>query len=326
MSSKEQTCATELKSTVFHNLWQIHKFNGAEKKRWISDVFYGYSAHNSGSEVSWHYNLEVTSSDQVYDHERGDWVTDHDTRLSVLVDNCNTSMDATVELDQETTKISGKTTVGSTLGSISISGDKIRNRCLKDKTLTFRLKFTLTEDPVPQDSQLTENYMSLLTNEQLSDVTIQVGPEKFYAQKAILSVRSPVFAAMFQSGMQEAKLNHLVVEDIEPKVFKELLRFIYVGKVERLKEMIHGLLAAADKYALDKLRTICDNHLLGFIEKETVLKTLALADLYHAEELKKQTILFVCKNIKSMKETDWKSYNQTHPDLVAEILSAMTIN
>lgn len=242
--------------------------------------------------------------------------------LSTVIDGCSTPMNASVQFEDE--QISGKTKAGATLGdTLTIDDDTFQ----KNDTLTLRLKFTLIEDPVQQNStQLVDNFMSLLTNEELSDVTIQVGSDMFYAQKAILSVRSPVFAAMFKSGMREAKLNRLVVEDIEPKVFKELLRFIYVGKVQRLKEMAHELLAAADKYALDELRTICGNHLLGFIEKETVLKTLALADFYQAKELKKQAILFVCKNIKSMKGTDWKSYSQTHPDLVAEILSAMEIN
>lgn len=244
--------------------------------------------------------------------------------FSTLIDSCDASLNVEVDLDNGN-KITGLTKPGSTLGQLTLASEVLKNCYLRNDTLTFRLKFSLIEDPVPEDSQLVENFLSLLSNETLSDVTIQVGSEKFYAQKAILSVRSPVFAAMFQSGMQESTQNRLTVDDIKPEVFKEMLRYVYVGKVERLKEMPHELLVAADKYALDRLRKICENHLLGHINKDTVLKTLALADLHHANELKKQSIQFICKNIKSMQGTDWMDYNGAHPDLVAAISSAMTM-
>ncbi|XP_038122835.1 speckle-type POZ protein B-like [Culex quinquefasciatus] len=319
MSTVEQTCITESKSTVFHNLWKIQPFNIAESKKWQSEVFYGYSSHSIGWEVAWHY---VLKRDGPLTYNKGRYSTDFFT-LSTVTDFCSASFNAEVELGNENI-ISGPTKAGMALG-LKIVNNKTIDKYLENNTLTLRLKFALIEDSIPQDSQLVANYTSLLSNEELSDVTIQVGPEKFFAQKAILSVRSPVFAAMFQSGMQESTLNRLIVEDIEPDVFKEMLRFVYVGKVERLREMPHELLAAADKYALDQLRKICETHLLGHINKETVLKTLALADAYHAEELKKQSIQFVCTNIKSMQGTDWKDYNCAHPDLVAAILGAMTI-
>lgn len=311
----EQTWLTVPKSTVFYNLWRIRYFDfgGFSSTHFRSETY-------SGCGVSWHYILDTKF---FMKSKLNSYYVD----LSVFIESSNTSRDARVVLDKETSMISGKTKTGSIFGTISIPYDKVCKYYLKVEleSLELPLKFLLSEDPLEQDPQFVGNYMSLLTNDELSDVTIQVGPETFYAQKAILSVRSPVFAVMFRSGMQEAKLNYLVVEDIEPDVFKELLRFIYVGKVERLTDMAHELLAAAHKYSLDRLRTLCERHLQDHIEKESVLNTLAFADLYQVEELKKQAILFVCKNIQSMKETDWKSYTRNHPDLVAEILSAMAI-
>lgn len=324
MSSKEQNCATESKSTVFHNFWQILQFNSTEGQQWKSDMFYGYSSHSSGCEVAWQYVLVVNKSERTYCNRRGINIMGYSVTFSTLIDSCDASLNVEVDLDNGN-KITGLTKPGSTLGQLTLASEVLKNCYLRNDTLTFRLKFSLIEDPVPEDSQLVENFLSLLSNETLSDVTIQVGSEKFYAQKAILSVRSPVFAAMFQSGMQESTQNRLTVDDIKPEVFKEMLRYVYVGKVERLKEMPHELLVAADKYALDRLRKICENHLLGHINKDTVLKTLALADLHHADELKKQSIQFICKNIKSMQGTDWMDYNGAHPDLVAAILSAMTM-
>ncbi|KAL1397298.1 hypothetical protein pipiens_002542 [Culex pipiens pipiens] len=167
---------------------------------------------------------------------------------------------------------------------------------------------------------------TLLSNEQLADVTILVGQQTFHAQRAILSVRSAVFAAMFQSRMQESTLNQITIVDIEPEVFEQVLKFIYTDKVEGLAKMARDLLASADKYALDHLKNMCEDQLIGTITKETVLQTLALADLYRAQKLKDKAILFICANIKSMKTADWTEFCIANPELAAAIISKMALN
>lgn len=41
--------------------------------------------------------------------------------------------------------------------------------------------------------------------------------------------------------------NRVDIADIEPDVFKEMMRFIYTGKAPNLEKMADNLLAAADK-------------------------------------------------------------------------------
>ena len=64
-----------------------------------------------------------------------------------------------------------------------------------------------------------------------------------------LSIRSPVFAAMFENDMKESKTGRVIIQDICPKVFKQLLQFIYSGLVyEPLTEnTAQSLYVAADK-------------------------------------------------------------------------------
>ncbi|XP_039441366.1 speckle-type POZ protein-like [Culex pipiens pallens] len=324
----ELICKTDCTSTVFHNRWEIAPFDCEQGEQLPSDVFHGYSAHGSDYEVAWHYILEVTESDQVLHHNR--FVKRHAVKITTVIDACNAQLEACVELEPGVYhdnggkyKTFGKTKSGLQFGPIVVSRENYFQFYSLEK-VTFRLKFSIIEYSVPKISEVLENYASLLSNEQLSDVTIHVDQKKFYAQRAILSVRSPVFAAMFQSGMQESALNRIVIEDIEPDVFEEVLRFIYVGKVKGLERMAHELLAAADKYVLDRLRKMCEGHLGRHITQETVLKTLALAGLYHADELKDQAVRFICRNIKTMQSTEWKSFAHAHPDLVADILSAMS--
>ena len=46
------------------------------------------------------------------------------------------------------------------------------------------------------------------------------------------SEESAVFRAMFQTNLTEMQTNTLNIEEIEPAVFAEVLRFIYTDKVE----------------------------------------------------------------------------------------------
>ena len=45
----------------------------------------------------------------------------------------------------------------------------------------------------------------------------------------MLSARSPVFQAMFQSGLEENKAGSVEIGDINPNVMIEMLRYIYSG-------------------------------------------------------------------------------------------------
>ncbi len=57
------------------------------------------------------------------------------------------------------------------------------------------------------------------------------------------------FNAMFEHEMEESKKNRVEINDVDPEVFKEMMRFIYTGKAPNLEKMADNLLAAADKCA-----------------------------------------------------------------------------
>lgn len=71
----------------------------------------------------------------------------------------------------------------------------------------------------------------MLDNEISTDVCFEVGQPggetvKFHAHKYMLIARSPVFEAMFSSGMTECSgpVAKVRVEDIDTDIFKELLK------------------------------------------------------------------------------------------------------
>ena len=59
---------------------------------------------------------------------------------------------------------------------------------------------------------------------------------------------------MFEHDMEEKKNSRVEVKDVDPDVMAEMLRFIYTGRTAALDTMAAELLAAADKYALERLK------------------------------------------------------------------------
>ncbi|XP_016159794.1 PREDICTED: speckle-type POZ protein [Ficedula albicollis] len=112
-------------------------------------------------------------------------------------------------------------------------------------------------------------------------------------QRAILAARSPVFSAMFEHEMEESKKNRVEINDVEPEVFKEMMCFIYTGKAPNLDKMADDLLAAADKYALERLKVMCEDALCSNLSVENAAEILILADLHSADQLKTQAVDFI---------------------------------
>jgi speckle-type POZ protein len=149
-------------------------------------------------------------------------------------------------------------------------------------------------------SNLHQNLGELLQTETGADITFLVCGESFAAHKNILAARSPVFMAEFFGEMKE-KLSHRVeVEGMEAPVFKAMLHFIYTDTVPELDQgpeavsaLAQHLLAAADMYALDRLKMICENKLSAGLTVDTAATTLVLAERHNCSQLKASCIAFI---------------------------------
>ena len=79
------------------------------------------------------------------------------------------------------------------------------------------------------------------------------GDEQTNCTSKILSLRSPVFDAMFKTGMTEVNTGQVVIEDLEETTLGKLLEFIYTGRLTELEDHLDRLLYAADKYQITDL-------------------------------------------------------------------------
>lgn len=185
------------------------------------------------------------------------------------------------------------------------------------------------------ESDIGAHFGMLLENKEGSDITFDVAGEKFHSHKLVLAARSPVFRSEFFDGMDEEK-KEIVITDLEAKVFKALLHFMYRDTLSEDVEndgsssasassvsetLIAKLLAAADKYCLDRLKLMCESHLCKNISVNSVAKILALADEYRATELKAVCLRFAAENLAAVMRSDGFEYlKENCPSLQSELL------
>ncbi|XP_054803079.1 BTB/POZ and MATH domain-containing protein 4-like isoform X2 [Prosopis cineraria] len=178
----------------------------------------------------------------------------------------------------------------------------------------------------------------LLENEEEADVIFSVSGEKFRAHKLVLAARSTVFETELFNRMEEDN-QEIVVTDMKPKVFKALLHFIYKDTLIEDEELFLSqssflpavsdtfaakLLAAAEKYDLPRLKLMCESVLCKDISVDSVSYMLALADRYHATELKSICLKFSAENLVAVMQSDGFEYlKEDCPLLQSELLKTV---
>lgn len=183
---------------------------------------------------------------------------------------------------------------------------------------------TATAGVIPSPpSTLATDLASIQNDPSFSDIAIKTKGRTFKAHRIILAARSPVFRAMFSHNMQESRNNEVVIKDVEPDVMEELLRYIYTNKVNGINRIAKPLLAAADKYALDSLKTVCESALISEMTVDDVADTLVLSDLHGCNHLKEAALATIRRfPEKIVKTTGWLEMIQNSPSLVSEIITS----
>ena len=175
--------------------------------------------------------------------------------------------------------------------------------------------------------QMIEQVGKLFGEKKFSDVKITCGKEVFYCHRSILSVRSPVFAAMFKSDMIENSSRIVDIKDTKPEAVKEMLHFIYHGttSTKNVKdELVWDLLVAADQYQLNLLKNKCEEKMCSTLDVNNSVEMLVLADLHRTFKLRTMSLMLVADNMKTIVNTDvYKEFNARHPDLALEITKAL---
>lgn len=212
---------------------------------------------------------------------------------------------------------------------------------LQNDRLTVECIATVIKElPVPETksfprievppSNMAEHFGSLLETDLGVDVTFSLGAETFPAHKIVLATRSPVFKAELYGPTKEEGMGPITIKDVQPYVFRALLHFIYTDSMPPLddleaddhSEMIRHLLVAADRYAIERLKLICQSFLCENLDVQNVATTLALADQHNYDKLKDACIEYIsCSNEMDdlLSSQGYKNLKRTCPSVVIDL-------
>ncbi|KAL3812714.1 hypothetical protein ACJIZ3_013982 [Penstemon smallii] len=183
-----------------------------------------------------------------------------------------------------------------------------------------------------QLSDLRQSYKQLLERKEGSDVSFEVEGEIFYAHKIILSTMSPVFNAQLFGPLKEENTQCIKIEEMQAPIFKALLHFIYCDVIPDLDSkcgatvMTQHLLAAADRYGIQTLRSLCELRLCENIDINSVASSLALAEQHGCFQLKSRCLEFIGmpKNLEDVMQTDgFKNLKMSCPAVINDLLKSV---
>ncbi|KAF8672567.1 hypothetical protein HU200_049253 [Digitaria exilis] len=186
---------------------------------------------------------------------------------------------------------------------------------LKDDSLTIKCDIIVTRDVnisatiasfvvmVPE-SDMHRHFTGLLKSGEGTDVTFEVSGETINAHRCVLAARSAVFRAELFGHMKEGTTTSAIhIDDMEAKVFRLLLSFIYSDLMPDIIDeednandeevILQHLLVAADRYDIQRLRLMCEEKLCGYIKVTTVATFLELAEHHHCRGLKEACLDFL---------------------------------
>ena len=106
------------------------------------------------------------------------------------------------------------------------------------------------------DSLQSVDLWSIFEQGVMTDVEFQIGKTKFFAHRAIITSRSPVFASMLGSSSVESVTGRIRIDNVDAAVFKEFLYFLYTGTLKSSANS-QSLLNVAIRYEVETLIQIC---------------------------------------------------------------------
>ncbi|CAM0879409.1 unnamed protein product [Alopecurus aequalis] len=175
-----------------------------------------------------------------------------------------------------------------------------------DGSLTICCDVAVTKQPDTSTSTPTSRAMivvpsstialhleQLLVGEQGSDVKFLVEHSEICAHSIVIAARSPI---LYEAVANNKDGTIVRICDMKATVFKAVLHFVYTDELTTLGSTgvdAEDMLAAASRFALDRMKIICENFLAEHISKENAFDTLKVARRQHCSKLEDYCIDFI---------------------------------
>uniref|UniRef100_A0A0K0EWN4 Speckle-type POZ protein-like (inferred by orthology to a human protein) n=1 Tax=Strongyloides venezuelensis TaxID=75913 RepID=A0A0K0EWN4_STRVS len=182
---------------------------------------------------------------------------------------------------------------------------------------------TLLNIPIPPwKSSL--DYENLYDPSSFYDCVIKVEDKEFKVHKTVLAARSSVFHDIFTSASDESQIYEIKIKDFNVEVVEKMLKYIYTGEVSDIQNMANQMFEIANKYELDRLKSISEQSMCNSLNTDNVLERFALSDKYPTERLKECCEELILKNIECVTTTkEWEYFVLLHPSLIGNLFSKL---
>ncbi|CAL4933471.1 unnamed protein product [Urochloa decumbens] len=156
-----------------------------------------------------------------------------------------------------------------------------------------------------QPNNLSRHLGGLLASGDAADVAFRVagGGETFQAHRCVLAARSPVFRAELLGPTKEGGDDPAAVIEVgdmeADEVFRVLLEFVHTDALPEMRpeeeeaSMCRKLLAAADRYDMERLKLMCEGRLRKHMDGASVATILVLAERHRCPSLKETCFRFL---------------------------------
>ncbi|PKK17406.1 kelch-like ECH-associated protein 1, partial [Columba livia] len=164
----------------------------------------------------------------------------------------------------------------------------------------------------------------LRLDRQLCDVTLRVRPRHaappadFLAHKIVLASSSPVFKAMFTTGLRERGMEVIPIEGVHPHVMERLVEFAYTASISVGEKCVLHVMNGAVMYQIDSVVRACCDFLVQQLHPSNAIGIANFAEQIGCLELQQKAREYIYMNFAEVSKQE-EFFNLSHCQLVTLI-------
>jgi len=151
-------------------------------------------------------------------------------------------------------------------------------------------------------------------------IVLQCQGEEIRAHRLILGARSPVFHAMLQSEMVENINGVIKIDDASVDVVRQMIRYMYIAKIEQDYTKVKELLVLANKYQVLELVNYCSSKIFESLSEDNALEIGMFGEMHNSDILINRCAKFICYDMTDSLNQNWMEKIQESPKLMLQII------
>ncbi|GAM17293.1 hypothetical protein SAMD00019534_004680 [Acytostelium subglobosum LB1] len=154
------------------------------------------------------------------------------------------------------------------------------------------------------DEYFKNGFKEYIERDRFSDLKLSCGGTLYSTHRIILAYSSEFFATLLSSEFRESTQALIELKLPDPhNVFKEVLSFMYDGRVLLSPDNVIPLLSMAKYYIIKPLVTLCMQYIEHNLHRENVLTILKASISFHFDDIVDRCLYIVAKNFPNICET-----------------------